>query len=85
MLNQRPDVKFSLLEIWIRECCMYLKNFYLQYPAWQVNELIVNEFDAVEKKSELMAFLFSRMNLFNANYDRQVKISQELQQKNSTP
>lgn len=84
-LSQRPDAKFSLTEIWIRECCKYLKNFYLQYPAWQLNELIRKEFDAVENKSALMAFLFSRMNLFNLKADLQEKNLKELQQKISAP
>ena len=83
--NQNLNAKFSVTEIWVRECCTYLKKLYLQAPAWQINELIVKEFDAVENKSALMAFLFSRMNLFALKADLQEQRVAELQEKISNP
>lgn len=73
--QQNLDKKFFMLDIWVRECCKFLQKIYEQIPAWQLDNLIRKEFEG----NALMAFLFSRMNIFNVNMNRQKKIIQQLQ------
>ena len=88
--QKRPDIKNLALEVWVRECCNYLQEIYAKVPAFQLDELIRKEFEG----NALMAFLFSRMNVFNvqlnqygaiiqqmnAHIQRQNQIIQQLQQ-----
>ena len=72
-----PDLKHAALDIWVRECCAYLLEFYTKIPPFRVDEIIRRELAEVEDKTALTAFLFSRMNVFNVNFiDRNLKISQ---------
>ncbi|MBR5913190.1 MAG: glycosyltransferase [Selenomonadaceae bacterium] len=76
--QKHPDVKHLAFEVWVRECCGYLQEIYAQIPAWQFDEFIRKEFEDVENKNELMAFIFSRMNVFNVNLDRQSTMIQQM-------
>ena len=69
--KQRPDIKYLALEVWVRECCNYLTEIYSQIPAWQLDEIIRHELEGVKDNTALMAFLFSRMNIFNVQLKRQ--------------
>ena len=75
------NVKFTMLEIWVRECCKYLTNIYAQMPAWQIDAFLRREFEHVENKTAFMAFLFSRMSIFNFNLNQQAKLIQQLNEK----
>ena len=48
-----------------------LNSMYAQIPAWQLDEFIRRELEKVKDKTSLTAFLFSRMNVFNVNLNRQ--------------
>ena len=73
--QKRPDVKYLALEVWVRECCGYLQEIYAQNPSFQFDELLRKEFEG----NALMAFIFSRMNIFNVNLIKQNQIIQQLQ------
>ena len=75
--QKRPDVKQLALEVWVRECCGYLQEIYAQIPAFQFDELLRKEFEG----NVLMAFLFSRMNIFNVQLNHQGAIIQQQQAK----
>ena len=68
---EHKDVKNLVLETWVRECCGYLIKYYAQIPSYQLDEIIRRELSDVHNKTPLMAFLFSRMNVFNVNLNRQ--------------
>ncbi len=75
------NVKFTMLEIWVRECCKYLTPIYAQMPAWQIDEFVRREFEQVENKTALMSFLFCRMNIFNFNLNNQIALTRQLNEK----
>ena len=72
--QKRPDVKQLALEVWVRECCGYLQEIYAQIPAFQFDELLRKEFEG----NVLMAFLFSRMNVFNVQLNQYGAIIQQM-------
>lgn len=74
IFRQRPDVKYSVLEHWISTCCNFLQEIYAKIPAFQLNALIQKEFDG----NDLMTFIFSRMNVFNVNMNRQEAVIQQM-------
>lgn len=76
--KNRPDVKYLALEVWVRECCVHLAKIYKQLPAWQLDELIRHEFEGVQYKTALMAFFFSRMNIFNLQLNQQGMMLQQM-------
>ena len=81
--QENPEAKFVMLEIWVRAFCDRADRFrsiYTQIPAWQLDELIRNELEKVKNKSALTAFLFSRMNVFNVQLNRQQQIIFQQQQ-----
>ena len=68
--KDRPDLKYNALDIWVRECCNYLQGFYAKIPANVLNEIVYHEFNEVEDKAALLAFMFSRMNIINVNFNQ---------------
>ena len=66
------------LGTWVRECCNYLLKYYAQIPAWQLDEIIRRELSDVHNKTPLMAFLFSRMNVFNVQLQQQGALIQQM-------
>ena len=72
--KKRSDVKQLALEVWVRECCRHLQEIYAQVPTFQFDELLRKEFEG----NALMAFLFSRMNVFNVNMNRQGATIQQM-------
>ena len=76
--QKRPDLKQVALEVWVRECCRYLQGLYAQFPSWQFDPLLRHEFERVKDKDALMAFLFSRMNVFNVQMSRQGNIINQM-------
>lgn len=85
--QKNPDVKYLALEIWVKECVQYLLGIYQQVQPFQLDEIIRHELSKVQDKTGLMAFLFSRMNVFDVNIRRkdeiiyqQNKIIQQLQE-----
>ena len=73
--KQRPDAKYFVLEHWVSICCNFLQEIYSKIPAFQLDSLIKKEFEG----NALMAFIFSRMNVFNVNMNRQKIIIQQFQ------
>ena len=72
--KQKPDVKFTMLEIWVKAFCSRADRFqsvYAQIPSYQLDEIIRRELEKVKDKTSLTAFLFSRMNIFNVQLNRQ--------------
>lgn len=68
--QENVEAKFIMLEIWVRAFCDRedrFKSIYTQIPAWQLDELIRNEFKKFGNSDALTAFLFSRMNVLNVN------------------
>ena len=78
--KKRPDVKYLALEVWVRECCGYLQGLYAQCSSWQFDELIRHELEGVKDKDALMAFLFSRMNVFNVQLNQSNAVIQQMTQ-----
>ena len=76
--QKRPDVKHLALEVWAMECLQYLQSIYRQIPVWQINPIIRRELENLSAKNDLMAFIFSRMNVFNVQLSRQNQIIQQL-------
>ena len=76
--QKRPDAKYVALEAWVRECLNYLQETYKTIPAFQLDEIIRHEFSKVHDKTGLMAFLFSRMNVFNVNLNHQGAMIQQM-------
>ena len=72
--KKRPDAKYLALEIWLRECIQYFKGIYEQVQPFQLDEIIRHELSKVQDKTGLMAFLFSRMNVFDVNIIRKDEI-----------
>ena len=71
VFQDHPDIKFSALDIWVNECCKYLTKLYAQFPAWQLDALLRKEFEDTGNTEKFAAFLFSRMSIFNLNFNRQ--------------
>ena len=69
--KKRPDAKSFVLSIWINYRCNSLIDMYAQIPTWQLEELIRRELEKLDCNAEVTAFLFSRMNIFNVNLNRQ--------------
>ena len=68
--KKNPEAKFMALEIWVKAFCSRQSRFqsiYSQIPAWQLDELIRKEFEG----NTLLAFIFSRMNVFNVKLNQQ--------------
>ena len=63
--QKHPDAKYLVLETWVKECCQYKIGLFAQIQPFQVDEIIRYEFEKFTDKNALMAFLFSRMNVFN--------------------
>ncbi len=78
--RQRPDAKYLVLEIVVREFANYLLNIYAQVPAFQLYGLVRAELEKFGASAALAAFLFSRMNVFNVNLLQQQQIIQRQQQ-----
>ena len=76
--KQRPDIKYLALEVWVRECCNYLRDIYAQIPAWQIDEIIRHELEGVKDTTAFTAFLFSRMNIFNIQLNQQGAMLQQM-------
>ena len=74
--KQRPDAKYFAFEHWISICCNFLQEIYAQIPAFQFDELLRKEFEG----NALMAFLFSRMNVFNVQLNQCGAIIQQQNQ-----
>ncbi len=75
IFRQRPDAKYFVLDHWFSICCGFLQEIYSKIPAFQLDSLIKKEFEG----NALMAFIFSRMNVFNVNMNRQKIIIQQFQ------
>ena len=69
--KKRPDAKSFVLSMWINARCNSLIGMYAQIPAWQLEMLIRHEIEKLDFGSALTSFLFSRMNIFNVNLNRQ--------------
>ena len=80
--QKRPNTKYLALEVWVRECCNYLIEIYEQVPAWQLYEIICHELEEVKDNTALMAFLFSRMNIFNVQLKRQDLMMKQMNAQN---
>lgn len=65
-----PDMKFLVLEFWVRDCCQYLNNLYEQIPPHQLYEYFQEEFEQAEDKTALFAFIFNRMNMFSNHVEK---------------
>ena len=76
--KNRPDAKFFVLSMWINDRCNYLIDVYSQIPAWQLDEIIRREFEKFNANPSLTGFLFSRMNIFNVNLNRQGALIQQM-------
>ena len=76
--QNRLDMKCLALEVWVRECCQYLFEIYEQIPVWQLDALIRHEWDGVKDKTALMAFIFSRMNIFHMQLNQQDLMLQQM-------
>ncbi len=63
--QKHPDAKNLVLETWVKECCQYKIGLFAHVQPFQVDEIIRHEFEKFTDKNALMAFLFSRMNVFN--------------------
>ena len=81
VFQEHPDLKFSALDIWVKECCKYLIRLYTQFPVHQLDALIRNEFEKAGDTGNFAAFLFSRMNMFNLNFNRQSDVLKNLKAK----
>ena len=79
VFQEHPDLKFSALDIWVKECCKYLIKLYVQFPVHNLDALIRREFAKAGDTGNFGAFLFSRMNIFNLNYNRQGEVLKNLQ------
>ena len=79
VFQEYPDLKFSALDIWVHECCKYFIKLYTQFPIHQLDSLIREEFEKAEDTKKVAAFLFSRMNIFNLNFNKQTEVVKNLQ------
>ena len=79
VFQDHPDLKFSALDIWVKECCKYLIRLYMQVPVHHLDALLREEFKKADDTENFGAFLFSRMNLFNLNYNKQGEVLKNLQ------
>ena len=71
LLETHVDLRYELWNfLAVREVAR-LFQIYEQIPAWQLDEIIRRELEKVKDKTSLTAFLFSRMNVFNVNLNRQ--------------
>ena len=66
-----PEYRHRIFEAFILGKINNILPIYAQIPAWQLEELIRRELEKVADKTALTAFLFSRMNIFNVNLNRQ--------------
>ena len=76
--RQRPDVKNLALEVWVNDCVRYVQAIYAQIPAWKFDGIIRREFEKFNANPALTSFLFSRMNVFNVNLNRQGTLIQQM-------
>ena len=79
VFQDHPDLKISALDIWVNECCKYLLRLYMQFPVHHLDALLRKEFEKAGETGNFAAFLLSRMNLFNLNYNKQVEVLKNLQ------
>ena len=73
------EAKHLVLDALVKEFVgIYIMPIYAQIPAWQLDEIIRRELSDVQDKTPLMAFLFSRMNVFNVQLNRQGALIQQM-------
>ena len=77
--NDNLEARYLVLDALVKEFVgIYIMPLYAQIPTWQMDALIRKELECVENKTALMAFLFSRMNVFNVNMNRQGATIQQM-------
>ena len=80
--NDNLEAKYLVLDALVKEFVgIYIMPLYAQIPAFQFDELLRKELGGVENKTALMAFLFSRMNIFNVQLNQYGAIIQQQQAK----
>lgn len=77
---KNSEARYLVLDALIKEFTAYLIPIYAQISAWQINKLILRELSEVKGKTALTAFLFNRMNFFNAHLNKQQQIISQQQQ-----
>lgn len=77
---EHPESRYIALERIVKEFSGYLLKVYAQIPAYQINKLVSDEFNRVEDISELSAFLFGRMSIFNVNLIQHQNLIRQQQQ-----
>ena len=73
------DAKYLVLETVVYDFSRYLFGLYTQFPAFQLDALIQQEFAKYHNLTALTTFIFSRMNIFNINLIQQQNAIQQLQ------
>ena len=73
-----PQYKYLIFDSFILGKLRDILPLFEKIPAWQLDELIRHELEGVEDKTALTAFLFSRMNFFNVQLNRQGMMIQQL-------
>ena len=69
--REHPEYKHHVYELFIGYHAHRVVELYAQIPAWQLDGLIRRELSEVKDQTALTAFLFSRMNIFNVQLNRQ--------------
>ena len=69
--GEHPEYRHRVYELLIHYHANRVIKLYAQIPAHLLDELIRRELSEVKDKTALTAFLFSRMNVFNVQLNRQ--------------
>ncbi len=79
--QKQPEYKFAVLEFFASDHLQRVIPVYFQNSTAALDKFIRKELEQVEDKTALTAFLFSRMNVLNANLIQQNQIIQQQQKK----
>jgi len=76
--KQNPNYKYSVFDFLIKEHGDLIRIIYSQIPAPIFDKIIINKFPKITDTPSLTAFLFSRMNIFNVQLNRQGALIQQM-------
>ena len=77
--EENPEYKYLIFDSYTRKNVIAAPQIYSQINAGKIDKLIRREIEPVKDKTPLAAFLFARMNVFNANILQQQNVIRQLQ------
>ena len=64
IFNENPELRYNVIDIFIKEHFNHLKDIYLRIPQYKVNQILCREFSNNKIDSSLISYFFSNANVF---------------------